>query len=171
MTPGSGVGSRHTPGGPNRILGKKIPLSWGLRFFPLFVSPRRQADSRRGHFGLLGVQKEFFFRRPPATPEVPRVVRTPPDPGVVRSHEQIGRQPLDESERVRVQRFLWCCYLTKLPAYEDTVLGDCSILSQLYKQNPKIHSLRFGSGDACGASSRLRRTERGAGGYHTTTLV
>jgi hypothetical protein len=58
--------------------GKKSPLSWGLQFFPLFVSPRRQADSRRGHFGLLGVQKGFFFRRPPATPEVPRVVRTPP---------------------------------------------------------------------------------------------
>jgi hypothetical protein len=28
-----------TPGGPNRILGKKSPLSWGLRFFPFSCLP------------------------------------------------------------------------------------------------------------------------------------
>ena len=81
MTPGSGVVAQI------ETSGKKISLSWGLQFFfPLSVSPRRQADSCRGHFGHLGVQKSFIFRRPPVTPEA----RTPPrtlDPGVVRSHE------------------------------------------------------------------------------------
>ena len=38
------------------------------RFSPPFVSPRRQADSRRGHFSLLGVKKGIFFGDP-GTPE------------------------------------------------------------------------------------------------------
>ena len=59
-TPGSGVGFRPpNPGWPKSGLRKKIkPLSWGLRFFPLFVSPRRQADSRRGHLAFVEIPRQ-----------------------------------------------------------------------------------------------------------------